>query len=353
MNETPLYPYSAEEARRRGELSLWRASYLTNIDCKEAIEKAVRQHFDGSYLDEDCLGGILREFGYKRTALVLANTIHQLEWDGRFSSRNKAWAQTVPIPPDKWHDLDFVVTSHPAVLDGVVDQYRQAYRTFDLFGPEHCEPDSLPELDYKGKVLALSPSALKESHWSPQDQLWFANSGFGCLPHAMAETIRATCLADGETTRWNRGDFIGPLKAMYLPDWAKSRLLELDGEKKIRLDRPTKERFLSDRISGRWNAYEKILLELSPQEILDRSEELAAVRTCRDTLLRDMDLSSDEQLTFLLSLVDPVDQLQEFWSREQEADRTEQMTCAMNTLQKELQERQKIETPNQGGMTMK
>ena len=202
-------------------------------------------------------------------------------------------------------------------------------------------------------MLALSPSALKESHWSPQDQLWFANSGFGCLPHAMAETIRATCLADGETTRWNRGDFIGPLKAMYLPDWAKSRLLELDGEKKIRLARPTKERFLSDRISGRWNAYEKTLLELSPQEILDRSEELAAVRTCRDALLRDMDLYSDEQLTFLLSLVDPVDQLREFWSREQEADRTEQMTCAMNTLQKELQKGQKIETPNQGGMTMK
>ena len=66
-----------------------------------------------------------------------------------------------------------------------------------------------------------------------------------------------------------------------------------------------------------------------------------------------MDLYSDEQLTFLLSLVDPVDQLREFWSREQEADRTEQMTCAMNTLQKELQKGQKIETPNQGGMTIK
>ena len=66
-----------------------------------------------------------------------------------------------------------------------------------------------------------------------------------------------------------------------------------------------------------------------------------------------MDLYSDEQLTFLLSLFDPVDQLWEFWSREQEADLTEQMTCAMNTLQKELQKGQKIETLNQGGMTMK
>ena len=225
MNETPLYPYSAEEARRRGELSLWRASYLTNIDCKEAIEKAVRQHFDGTCLEDDCLKEVLQKFGYKRTAWVLANTIQQLEWHGRYSLCNKAWAQAVSVPPDEQHNLSFVVRSHTTVLDSVVNQYRQAYQAFNLFGPEHCEPASLPESDYKGKVLALSPSALKESHWSPQDQLWFANSGFGCLPHAMAETIRATCLADGETTRWNRGDFIGPLKAMYLPDWAKSRLL--------------------------------------------------------------------------------------------------------------------------------
>ena len=41
MRETYLYPYSAEEACRRGEQSLWRASYLENIDCKDAIQKAV------------------------------------------------------------------------------------------------------------------------------------------------------------------------------------------------------------------------------------------------------------------------------------------------------------------------
>ena len=55
MRETYLYPYSAEEACRRGEQSLWRASYLENIDCKDAIQKAVRQHYDGAHLDKECL----------------------------------------------------------------------------------------------------------------------------------------------------------------------------------------------------------------------------------------------------------------------------------------------------------
>lgn len=131
MNEAYLYPHSAAEARQKNELPLWRASHYANIACKEAIEETVRRHFDGSYLDEDCLSKVLQEFGYKRTAWVLANTIQQLEWDGRFSSRNKAWAQTVPIPPDKQHDLDFVVTSHPAVLDGVWTSIAKRTRLWD------------------------------------------------------------------------------------------------------------------------------------------------------------------------------------------------------------------------------
>ena len=37
MNEAYLYPYSAEYARQRGEESLWRASYLSNMDWTETV----------------------------------------------------------------------------------------------------------------------------------------------------------------------------------------------------------------------------------------------------------------------------------------------------------------------------
>lgn len=229
MNETYLYPYSAEEARRQNELSLWRASHKANIACKEAIEEAVRSHFDGAYLDEGCLADVLREFGYKRTAWVLANTVQQLDWDGRFSLRNKEWARQIDIPQDKQHNIAFIVTSHPAVLDGVVDQYRKAYQALGLFGPEQCEPDSHSTLDYAGKVLVLSPDTLKESYWSARAQLWLAHDGFGCSPHAIGRSIHCTCLGDGEETRWNRTDFVGVLKEEFLPDWAQEKLAELCG----------------------------------------------------------------------------------------------------------------------------
>ena len=60
---------------------------------------------------------VLEEYGYKRTAWVLANTRHELKWDGRFGHANKQWAERACIPKDINHNSDFVVRSHPAVRE--------------------------------------------------------------------------------------------------------------------------------------------------------------------------------------------------------------------------------------------
>ena len=92
MNETYLYPYSAQEARIRNQLPMWRESYRANVACRNAIEETIRQNFDGMHLKKDCLEPVLAEYGYKRTEWVLATTLQELSWDGRFSSTNKQWA---------------------------------------------------------------------------------------------------------------------------------------------------------------------------------------------------------------------------------------------------------------------
>ena len=226
MNETYLYPYSAKEARERNELSLWRESHRANIACRGAIEDAIRRSFDGMHLDKDCITPVLDEYDYKRTAWVLANTLHELEWDGRFSPANKQWAERRYIPQDERHNAAITVRSHPAVLDGFVNLYRKAVQALNLFGAEHCVGDRA-EQDFTGKVLVLSPDTLKESCWSQENQLWYAHDGFGCSPHAIGRSVRCTCLGDGEMTRWNRDEFIGVLDEKYLPDWAQEKLAEL------------------------------------------------------------------------------------------------------------------------------
>jgi len=226
MNETYLYPYSAKEARERNELSLWRESHRANIACRDAIEDAIRRSFDGMHLDKDCTSLVLEKYGYKRTAWVLANTLHELKWDGRFSHANKQWAERRYIPQDERHNAEITVRSHPAVLDGFVTFHRKAVQALNLFGAEHCVGDRA-EQDFTGKVLVLSPDTLKESCWSQENQLWYAHDGFGCRPHAIGRSVRCTCLGDGEMTRWNRHEFIGVLDEKHLPDWAQEKLMEL------------------------------------------------------------------------------------------------------------------------------
>lgn len=82
MNETYLYPYSAQEARTRNQLPMWRESYHANVACRNAIEETIRQSFDGMHLKKDCLEPVLAEYGYKRTEWVLATTLQELSWDG-------------------------------------------------------------------------------------------------------------------------------------------------------------------------------------------------------------------------------------------------------------------------------
>lgn len=221
-----MYPYTAKEARERGELELWRANFRTNCACAGAIELAIRRDFDGMHLRADCAKSVIDQYGYKRVGFVLANTLQEQSYDGRYHETNKQWSRSIFVPEDGGHRHTFLINSHPAVLDGFVSEYRAELAKLHLFGAEHCESNS-GEQDFTGRVLILSPDTLRESYWQPENQLWLALSGFGCQPHARGRSVLCTCLGDGETTRWNRSEFVGIIRDECIPDWAAEKLAEL------------------------------------------------------------------------------------------------------------------------------
>lgn len=83
-----MYPYTAKEARERGELELWRANFRTNCACAGAIELAIRRDFDGMHLWADCAKSVIDQYGYKRVGFVLANTLQEQSYDGRYHETN-------------------------------------------------------------------------------------------------------------------------------------------------------------------------------------------------------------------------------------------------------------------------
>ena len=119
---TPVYPYSAAYAREHGELDSYRASHQANVACKQAIEAAIRAHYRDNSLGREGAQQVIEQFGLERVQYVLANTVRQMDWDGRISPDNKAWAKNIPVYEDKDHwgndrNLDFVVASHPGLTD--------------------------------------------------------------------------------------------------------------------------------------------------------------------------------------------------------------------------------------------
>ena len=240
---------------------------------------------------------------------------------------------------------------HSAVLDGVVNQYRKAYQALGLFGAEHCEPDSFSNLDYEGKVLVLSPETLNEAHLASQNQLWLAHDGFGCSPNAIGRSIRCTCLGDGEQTRWNRTDFIGVLSPDYLPDWAKAKLAEL-GVENIPMSRADLEKSIFQKIESGWQSFAQNILSLSPQEIMEQADEIAATRLCRNELTTNIGQYSRDVLEFLNTISEPLEYLRDRWVSEQNVDHKEEMDYVIWSLQEEYQNETQMEQEMPDGMSM-
>ena len=93
----PIYRQSADYAAAHGELPQFRLSHQANVACKEAIEAAIAQHYRNYSLGKEAAQQVTAQFGLDRVTYVLANTVQQKKWDGRFSPENKAWAAAIPV----------------------------------------------------------------------------------------------------------------------------------------------------------------------------------------------------------------------------------------------------------------
>ena len=224
----PVYRVSRAQARRLGETKAFKESFQLNVSCARAIEQAIQDHADEDdpkgFLFDGCAKAVLEGYGFQRTQFVLANTLIATGGLG-FEPDSLRWARMVLIPPDK-DNQKFRVQADRDQLAQFVQQAHAEYQAQGLFGPEHC---GAGDGDYTGKVLVLRPERLTESFLSPQNMLWYGQSGFGLSPISSGRAVFATCLGDGEKARWNRLDFMGVLDEQYLPDWAAERLAELRG----------------------------------------------------------------------------------------------------------------------------
>lgn len=129
----PVYLHTREYAEKQGELDIYYTSHRANVDCREAIETAISEHYSDNRLNNECVPQVVEQFGYDRMFYVLASTVREMERDGRISISNKEWARSIPVIEDigKWnqnYNLDFWLGScNPGLTDIFVNIARRDY----------------------------------------------------------------------------------------------------------------------------------------------------------------------------------------------------------------------------------
>lgn len=136
-SDVPVYYESFGYAAENGEVDLYRISRQLNEDCRNAIEEAIADNFDGMHLADDATKSVVEQFGMERMGYILAYTLNYNNHDGRYSHSNKEWAETT-CKGERGNNIrpDWIVRSHPAVLNGFVDMYRKKLEAEQQREPE-------------------------------------------------------------------------------------------------------------------------------------------------------------------------------------------------------------------------
>ena len=134
MKNIPIYIYPWSYANEQGEADQYKLSQKTNVACKKAIEAVIQQYYHGCTMDSAAAAAqVIKEFGLDRVAYVLANTVREKEWDGRFSMENKRWERSIPVfrEADRFGscaNLHFIANSHPGLTNLLVDAVRKLHQ---------------------------------------------------------------------------------------------------------------------------------------------------------------------------------------------------------------------------------
>ena len=116
--------YKAEQAQKELEKAQAKIERDTKVSCKDAIDRAIAENFDGHRLPKRTAEGVIREYGIERVSYVLANTVMHRRQEERISPENKEWAKSIE-PYAMYESRDIVAASHPAVLNGFINQARR------------------------------------------------------------------------------------------------------------------------------------------------------------------------------------------------------------------------------------
>ena len=158
--DVPLYLKTARYARDYGESEQYHRSQALSAACREAIDKAVSENFDGMHLKDGFEQELMERYGRERVEYILATTVKKNAWDGRYSRENREWADRIPVSESESERIACCLHSHPTVIDGLIRRIRRNAK-YDQFLGEVLQ-DNAKQQEKEEEDLAES-KYLKET----------------------------------------------------------------------------------------------------------------------------------------------------------------------------------------------
>ena len=121
----PLYLKTARYAREHGESEQYHRSHELNNACREEMDKAISENYDGMHLKEGFERELMERYGRERVEYILATTVRENAWDGRYSRENREWAESISVSESESERIGCCLHSHPAVIDGLIRRIRR------------------------------------------------------------------------------------------------------------------------------------------------------------------------------------------------------------------------------------
>lgn len=118
-----------------------------------------------------------------------------------------------------------------AQLRQVREERTQRGISADPLTADACLPKS-GNGNLDGKVLIISPNALRPEYATADHQLVLATGGNGCRPDARGNAVFCITLYSGNPGRWERYDILGIADPEKLPKWARDAANQFKRHKK-------------------------------------------------------------------------------------------------------------------------
>ena len=140
-----IYLHSGSYAQEHGELDKYLLSHSLDEECLQAIGQAISDNYADNRLEKGFEQDLISEYGLERVKHIVTTLIRRSEWDRRYSTQNREWANSAAGYEDKSDEKRIYSSAHPGLIDLFADRVRKIEKQKK---EEHEEQMSENTLDY-------------------------------------------------------------------------------------------------------------------------------------------------------------------------------------------------------------